>query len=40
MKKVKRCRNPYGEGKAGQKIADILSRIEINKTLIEKKLSY
>lgn len=40
MKKVKRCRNPYGEGKAGQKIADILNTIEINKKLIEKKLSY
>lgn len=38
--KVKQCKNPYGDGKAGKRIAEILSKIEINNKLIQKKLTY
>ncbi|CEG12898.1 UDP-N-acetyl-D-glucosamine 2-epimerase, UDP-hydrolysing [groundwater metagenome] len=38
--KVKKCKNPYGDGKAGERIAKILSKIEINNKLLQKKLSY
>lgn len=40
--KVKRCRTPYtdGRGKAGKKIAYILSRIKIDRRLLEKRLTY
>lgn len=34
------CKNIYGEGKAGEKIADVLSNIEINKSLLQKQLTY
>lgn len=39
-KKVKRCKNPYGDGKTGKKVVKILSKIEINKKLLEKRLAY
>lgn len=38
--KVKGCKNPYGDGKAGERIAKILSKIEINNKLLQKKLTY
>lgn len=38
--KVKTCKSPYGDGKAGVRIADILSRIKIDKKLLQKKLTY
>jgi GDP/UDP-N,N'-diacetylbacillosamine 2-epimerase (hydrolysing) len=38
--KVTRYKNPYGNGKAGEKIARILSRIEIDDALLQKSLSY
>lgn len=38
--KVKKCKNPYGDGKTGPRIADILSKIKINKKLLEKKITY
>lgn len=38
--KVKKCKNPYGDGKAGERIAEILSKIEINNKLLQKKLTY
>ncbi len=38
--KVKNCKNPYGDGKAGVRIADILSKIKKDKKLLQKKLSY
>jgi len=37
---VKKCKNPYGDGKAGERIAEILSKIEINDKLLQKKLTY
>lgn len=39
-RKVKSCKNPYGDGKAGLRIAEILSKIEINNKLLQKKLTY
>ena len=38
--KVKNCKNPYGDGKAGVRIADILSKIKIDKKLLQKKITY
>jgi GDP/UDP-N,N'-diacetylbacillosamine 2-epimerase (hydrolysing) len=39
-KKVKNCKNPYGDGKAGQRITDVLSKIKIDKKLLQKQISY
>jgi len=38
--RVKKCKNPYGDGKTGKRVADILSKIEINNKLLQKKLIY
>jgi UDP-hydrolysing UDP-N-acetyl-D-glucosamine 2-epimerase len=38
--KVKNCKNPFGDGKAGPKVANILSNIKIDKFLLKKKLTY
>jgi UDP-hydrolysing UDP-N-acetyl-D-glucosamine 2-epimerase len=38
--KVKRCENPYGDGKAGKRISKILSEIKLNKKLLEKRMAY
>jgi len=38
--KVKNCKTPYGNGKAGVRIADILSKIKIDKNLLQKRLTY
>ncbi len=35
--KLESCKNPYGEGKAGELICKILKKIEINKDLLNKK---
>jgi len=35
-----RCKNPYGDGRAGERIAEILRRIEINPELLKKKITY
>jgi GDP/UDP-N,N'-diacetylbacillosamine 2-epimerase (hydrolysing) len=40
LKKVKRCYNPYGDGKASIRIAEVLSRLEITPELIQKKITY
>jgi UDP-hydrolysing UDP-N-acetyl-D-glucosamine 2-epimerase len=37
---VKKCKNPYGDGKASKRIVKILSEIDINKNLLEKKITY
>jgi UDP-hydrolysing UDP-N-acetyl-D-glucosamine 2-epimerase len=34
--RVMRCHNPYGDGRAGQRIADILSQTEVNQRLLRK----
>jgi len=38
--RVKKCKNLYGNGRAGIKISEILSRIKIDKRLIQKKITY
>jgi len=38
--KVKKCKNPYGDGKASERIVKILSEIEITPELLQKKLTY
>ena len=37
---VRMCENPYGAGDAGPRIADVLATIEIDQTLIQKKMTY
>ena len=39
-KNLKKCKNPYGDGKAGVRIANILSKIKINDKLLQKRISY
>jgi UDP-hydrolysing UDP-N-acetyl-D-glucosamine 2-epimerase len=38
--KVKKCKSPYGNGKAGIRIADVLNKIKIDKKLLQKRLTY
>jgi UDP-N-acetylglucosamine 2-epimerase (non-hydrolysing)/GDP/UDP-N,N'-diacetylbacillosamine 2-epimerase (hydrolysing) len=37
---VRRHENPYGDGKTGPRIADILSSIEVTPQLLQKKITY
>jgi GDP/UDP-N,N'-diacetylbacillosamine 2-epimerase (hydrolysing) len=39
-KKVKKCKNPYGNGKTGIKIVKILNKIKLDKKLLQKKMAY
>lgn len=34
------CKNPYGAGNAGEKIANVLATIDINVRLLQKKMTY
>ena len=38
--KVNECINPYGDGKAGLRIAEVLAGIEIDQKLLQKKITY
>ncbi|KUO39230.1 MAG: UDP-N-acetyl glucosamine 2-epimerase [Hadesarchaea archaeon DG-33] len=38
--KVKKCRNPYGDGKAGTRIAETLSKIKITLKSTQKRIVY
>lgn len=38
--KIKKINNPYGDGKSSIKIANVLSRIRINKKLLNKEITY
>jgi UDP-N-acetylglucosamine 2-epimerase (non-hydrolysing)/GDP/UDP-N,N'-diacetylbacillosamine 2-epimerase (hydrolysing) len=38
--RVRKCKNFYGDGKAGMRIANILSMIKIDKKLLEKRMTY
>ena len=40
LAEVKKCESPYGDGKASQRIAEILSKVEITPQLLEKKTTY
>ena len=37
---VKKCENPYGDGKTSERIVKILSEIKIGKRLLQKKITY
>lgn len=38
--KVKKCKSPYGDGKASQRIVKVLSGIKIDKKLLQKRITY
>ena len=38
--KMKTCINPYGDGKTGERVANILSKIRIDPKLLQKKMGY
>ena len=38
--KMKKIKNPFGNGKSSKKIANILSKIRINKKLLNKEMTY
>jgi len=40
LAEVKKCENPYGDGKAGPRIAETLGRIAITPRLLQKKSTY
>jgi GDP/UDP-N,N'-diacetylbacillosamine 2-epimerase (hydrolysing) len=40
LRVVKKCHNPYGDGKASPRIAEILSGMEITPELLQKKITY
>ena len=40
LKKVNSCKNKFGDGKASQKIVDILKELETNDKLIQKQITY
>ena len=40
LEKVNTCKNKFGDGKASQKIVDILKKIEIDDALIQKQITY
>ena len=40
QKKLKTIKNFYGEGKSGQKIFNIISKIKLDKNLLYKKTTY
>ena len=37
---VNKCKNPYGDGRAGERIAGILSKIKITESLLQKRMTY
>jgi len=38
--KCRKCKNPYGKGDTGRRIARVLSAVKIDKNLIQKKITY
>ena len=38
-KRIRNSKNPYGDGKSGKRIADILERISINEDLLQKRVT-
>ena len=40
LAEVKKCENPYGDGKTGPRVAEILNKIEVTPELIRKKITY
>lgn len=39
-RRIRRCKNPYGDGRAGERIAKILSSITPDHKLLQKRLNY
>jgi len=39
-KRLRKCKNPFGDGKASIRIVKVLSKIKINKKLLNKKITY
>lgn len=39
-KKVRKCKNPYGDGKAAERIVKILENIDFPKELVQKRIAY
>jgi UDP-N-acetylglucosamine 2-epimerase (non-hydrolysing)/GDP/UDP-N,N'-diacetylbacillosamine 2-epimerase (hydrolysing) len=37
---VQACANPYGDGKASQRILEVLSNLKLSPGLLQKQLSY
>lgn len=37
---IKRCENPYGDGKASERIVKVLSEVKIDKRLLQKQITY
>jgi GDP/UDP-N,N'-diacetylbacillosamine 2-epimerase (hydrolysing) len=37
---VRKCVNPYGDGKSGLRIAEVLSKIELNEKLVQKRSNF
>ncbi|MEM2963774.1 MAG: UDP-N-acetylglucosamine 2-epimerase [Candidatus Anstonellales archaeon] len=40
LMKVKKCKNPYGDGKAAQRIVKVLAKIKITPSLLQKRIVY
>lgn len=40
LKKVKKCKNPYGDGKSSKRIIKILNEMKIDKKILQKKITY
>jgi len=40
LQKIKHCKNPYGNGRASEKIVKVLSKLKINKELFQKQITY
>lgn len=40
IEKLQNCKNPYGDGNAGKRIADILTKVHIDRGLIQKRITY
>jgi UDP-hydrolysing UDP-N-acetyl-D-glucosamine 2-epimerase len=38
--KVRKCKNPYGDGKSSDRIVKVLSEIKIDKKLLQKRITY
>ena len=40
ISRVRKCKNPYGDGKAALRIAGVLSKIKLGRDFLEKQLTY
>jgi UDP-N-acetylglucosamine 2-epimerase (non-hydrolysing)/GDP/UDP-N,N'-diacetylbacillosamine 2-epimerase (hydrolysing) len=40
QKKIRKCKSPFGYGRASERIVKVLSKIKIDKILFNKKISY